>query len=110
MDAESLRNELVISTTNPGLKAAGGFYWTGTVLNKYNLFNCNVVRGGVGSYTVTFTNPLVDGNYLVTFGFRRVGTSDFAQYYNAVSASFVIEFWSSGVIAENTQRINFLVF
>jgi hypothetical protein len=87
--------------------------YTGTIRASYNI--SSVVRNAVGDYTITFTTPLVDANYAVTFGGQpnsqyllgmqiKAGTTMTASSFTMSSGSYNTPFADNGILCVSVFR------
>jgi hypothetical protein len=98
------------SSPIPLPKAMANFYWNGSSIVINSSYNVSsIVRNQTGMYNATFSNALSNSSYIVTFGFQRAGSSEFMQFYSTTTTGFYMEYFSGGVMTDNTYRMCFVV-
>ena len=63
----------------PVCRAAVSFQYESSTFTVLNSNNCTISRNGVGSYTVTFTNPPGNTNYTASFSTCSTGATTITQ-------------------------------
>ncbi len=89
----------VLITPSVSIRAVVNFNNSGTIRSQFNV--TSVTHNGTGIYTINFTNPMPDTNYIVQITGQRQSNGDVSNGCIQGNASF------SAVATVNSVRINF---
>jgi hypothetical protein len=96
---------------NTNVQAWGSFNGNGGVSTNASYNVSSITRGGGGTYTVNFTNSLIDGNYaaVCTTGTLTNSTKTLTPYTPS-SSSFSIQTLNTSYSAQDSYWVSFAVF